>query len=113
MTLSQWWQQVLVALAGGVAAELLHWYVLARSGKPVRRYATRPLYWLTTIGMVLIGGVMPLLYLSGSAGALLCFHLGAATPLLLAKLVSQLPEGVQSQGPEDHDEPRLRDFLGW
>jgi hypothetical protein len=79
---------VLVGLLGGGAAECFHWYVLARSGKPVAQYRRRPLYWATTLGMVLLGGAMPLLYVSGAANALLCFHLGATTPLLLQKLLA-------------------------
>jgi hypothetical protein len=107
------WQQVLVAVVGGVAAELFHWYVLARRGTPVGPFAGRPLYWATTIGMVLLGGVTPLLYVSGSANALLCFHLGATTPLLLAKLLSQLPDIVQRQGASLAGQPSFRSFISW
>lgn len=113
MIVSELWQQVLLAIGGGAAAELLHWYVLARRQKPISRYAVEPLYWVTTVAMVFLGGLTPLLYVSGSANALLCFHLGATTPMLLAKLLSQLPEVAQQQGAAQADEVSLRQFLSW
>lgn len=112
MIVTELWQQMLLAIIGGIATELFHWYSLARQRhNRIHAYAKRPLYWLTTIGMIFIGGIMPLLYNSGSASAALCFHLGASTPLLLAKLISTLPEGIQAQGLDD--EPRFRWFLDW
>ena len=111
MILTELWQQIALAIVGGIAAELFHWYSLARQGKRVRAYAKKALYWLTTIGMILVGGVMPLLYNSGSANAALCFHLGASTPLLLAKLIGTLPAGVQTLGADE--EPGFRSFMDW
>lgn len=114
MILTELWQQVSVAICGGAAAEMFHWYVLARAKKPARQFARQPLYWITTIGMILLGGLTPLLYVSGSANALLCFHLGATTPLLLAKLLSQLPDVVQRQGlAATAEQASFRDFLNW
>ncbi len=113
MLLDELWQQVLIALAGGSAAELLHWYVLARTNKPVSQFVRGPLYWLTTVCMILLGGMTPLLYVSGSANALLCFHLGATTPLRLAKLLSQLPDVVQGQGAAAPNRATFRGFISW
>ena len=48
--------------------------------------------------MTAVGGLMPALYINGSASALLCFHLGAATPLLLQKLVTAIPTIAAQQG---------------
>ena len=53
---------------------------------------------------------MPLLYIHGSASALLCFHLGAATPVVIQKLIANLPALVATQGPQDTS---LRDFFSW
>jgi hypothetical protein len=100
--------QVLFAIIGGFAAELLHWYGLARRPGAIAKYRTRPLYWFTTLGMIAIGGVMPLLYIQNAASALLCFHLGAATPLLLQKLIANLPDAVVTQGEGGAS---LRDFF--
>lgn len=110
MMLDALWTQTLLALLGGVAAELLHWYALARKPGGVGVYASKALYWVTTIGMIILGGIMPLLYIEGSASALLCFHLGAATPVILQKLVANIPAPVAIQGSAGTS---LRDFLTW
>ena len=102
--------QTAVAVGGGVAAELLHWYVLARRPAAIAMYRRRPLYWIATGGMIAIGGVMPLLYIDGAASALLCFHLGAATPVIVQKLVAHGPTLTAHQGP---GEASLRDFFRW
>jgi len=102
--------QIAVALSGGAAAELLHWYALSRKPGALAKYKIRPTYWITTAGMILLGGVMPLLYIQGAASALLCFHLGAATPVIVQKLVANLPATVAHQGP---GEASLRDFFSW
>ena len=109
MQLTELWQQVLFGFIGGAAAELLHWYLLSRKPEGIEPYSKRALYWITTIGMMGVGALMPLLYLSGPASALLCFHLGAATPILLQKLVSTLPNIANAQGFTGL--PTLRDFF--
>lgn len=110
MVLESLLAQVLVALVGGLAAELLHWYALSRKRGGLKGYRVRTVYWVTTAGMVLLGGVMPVLYLQGTASALLCFHLGAATPVIVQKLVANLPSAVAHQGPGDLS---LREFFRW
>jgi hypothetical protein len=60
--------------------------------------------------MILLGGAMPLLYIQGSASALLCFHLGAATPIILQKLIAAAPSATSHQGP---GETSLQDFFRW
>ena len=102
--------QISFALLGGVAAELLHWYTLSRKSGRVAKYKRKLLYWGTTLGMILLGGIMPFLYIQGSASALLCFHLGAATPMVIQKLIANLPAATATQGPQDTS---LRDFFSW
>jgi hypothetical protein len=102
--------QVGFALLGGAAAELLHWYALARKPERIAKYHRQFLYWMTTVGMILLGGFMPILYIDGSASALLCFHLGAATPVIIQKLIANLPAAAVAQGPEDTS---FREFFGW
>lgn len=110
MTVDALSHQVLVSLLGGVAAEMLHWYQLAHKPGGAAAFAQSPVYWVVTAGMILLGGAMPLLYLGGSASALLCFHLGAATPLLLQKLVAAAPAITHAQGA---GRPKFREFLTW
>lgn len=102
--------QSAVALLGGTAAELLHWYALARKEGSVERYRKHAVYWLTTLGMIILGGIMPLLYVDGSASALLCFHLGAASPVILQKLIANVPADSVEQGP---GRTSLRSFFSW
>lgn len=109
MTTNLIWEQTLFAVLGGIAAELLHWYALSRRPGAIAKYKTLPLYWWTTIGMVAFGALMPLLYLDGSAPALLCFHLGATAPVILQKLVANLPSATVTQG----NEVSMRDFFRW
>ena len=111
MQLTDLWQQVLFALIGGAAAELLHWYLLSRKPEGAKPYSARAVYWVTTLGMIALGAIMPVLYLSGPASALLCFHLGAATPILLQKLISTLPNIANVQGLAN--QPTMRDFFRW
>lgn len=109
MDLSIWWQQSLAGMIGGSACELLHWYTLARTPGKAGRFRKRPLYWGTTAGMILLGAMMPVLYLQGTASAMLCFHLGAATPLLIQKMVATMPAASNIQGDGDS----LRAFFAW
>ncbi len=112
MELSLIWQQMLLGGIGGCACEVLHWYNLARKPGGAKKYATGPLYWGTTAAMVGLGALMPLLYLAGTASALLCFHLGIATPLLLQKMVASIPKGIRPQGAADNV-PTLSNFVRW
>jgi hypothetical protein len=109
MHATQIWQILAWGAVGGVACELLHWYQLARQPGGAARFSGGMLYWLTTVGMIALGAVIPLLYIESTASALLCFHLGASTPLVLQKLVSALPAAVQTQG----NRPSLRAFFNW
>lgn len=102
--------QVLMALVGGLAAELLHWYSLSRKPAGLKGYKSRPVYWVTTAGMVVLGGLMPVLYVQGTASALLCFHLGAATPVIVQKLIGSVPQATARQGGGD---TTLRSFFSW
>lgn len=112
MELNDLWQQTGVAMLGGTAAEILHWYMLSRKPEGIDTYKASFTYWLTTGLMILVGGAMPFLYLTGTASSLLCFHLGAATPILLQKLVAAPPPITVSQGALPSHKS-VRDFLSW
>lgn len=113
MEVTQLWAQSLTAIIGGLACELLHWYSLSHKPGGATRFVRHPVYWITTAGMILLAGAMPILYLQGTASALLCFHLGAATPVLLQKLVAAAPQMVRGQGAADLDRPTLAQFFSW
>lgn len=115
MEVTALWQQAALGAVGGASAELLHWYLLARKPEGRAPYRAGAVYWITTLGMVALGGLMPVLYLGGSASALLCFHLGAATPVLLQKLVTTLPAGQAAEPTSLEAAPSvsLRTFFTW
>lgn len=115
MTLTEWWQQLLVGLAGGIAGESLHWYLLARQPGGAERFRKEGVYWVTTVLMVALGGMMPILYLAGTASAVLCFHIGAATPVLLQKVVATVPAVANPMGGVGREgtRPTFRDFFRW
>jgi hypothetical protein len=111
MILEALWHQIAFALIGGVAAEALHWYALSRKPEKIAPYnKNKKLYWTTTVVMVALGGLMPVLYLRGAASALLCFHLGLSAPVLLQKLVSTAPTSTDHLGPGN---PSFKRFLSW
>lgn len=110
MSLNSLTAQIVVALIGGAAAELLHWYALSRKPGQIAKYRREAIYWVTTVGMIMLGGFMPVLYIRGSASALLCFHLGAATPVILQKLIANIPAPAVAQGREGTS---FRQFFGW
>lgn len=85
----------LVGLAGGVVLELVHWYNIRRDAQmPV--YAKSPLYWGVTALMALVGGGLAVLYFGSQADAIVTFHVGLTTPLIIQKLtttVANVPGG--------------------
>jgi hypothetical protein len=113
MQVSALWAQCLLGIAGGFGCELLHWYSLSRKPGGAAHFSKYPVYWITTAGMILLAGAMPLLYLQGTTSALLCFHLGAATPILLQKLVATAPQLTRGQGMQYAAGPTFRQFFGW
>ena len=42
MILNELWQQIVFAVAGGCAAEILHWYMLTRQPEGEAPFAKRP-----------------------------------------------------------------------
>jgi hypothetical protein len=112
MTLAELWQQVGVSTLGGVAAEVLHWYMLSRRARGIAGFRKHGGYWVLTCLMVALGGIMPVIYISGAASAALCFHLGAATPVLLQKLVVAAPRLTPMLGSPT-DAADWRDFFRW
>lgn len=98
----------LVGAAGGAALEFLHWYGLRRDPR-LPAYTRSPFYWIVTIVMIALGGLVALLYFGPRAEPLLAFHVGASTPLLLQKLtttVARIP-GAKSL------EPSVLNFFSW
>jgi hypothetical protein len=113
MKLANLWVQVAFAVAGGVVAEFLHWYMLSRKPEGIGPYLPKPEYWFFTAGMIILGGLMPVLYISDEASALLCFHLGATAPIALQKLFAGPPEGTDGNLNLVRRQGSLRRFMSW
>ncbi|MCP4352630.1 MAG: hypothetical protein GY795_44810 [Desulfobacterales bacterium] len=98
MTVEIIWKGIWFGVFGGISIEILHWYFISRKPEGSAPYAKKPVYWLSTILMIGLSGLMPALYLDGTESALLCFHLGASTPILLQKMVAAAPDLTTQQG---------------
>lgn len=86
-----------VGFAGGVANEVLHWWGL-RENPQFPQYAKRPLYWIVTFAMLLLGGGLAWLQLGGHADGLIAFQIGIAAPMLLQKLAKAAPDRTGGMG---------------
>ncbi len=100
---------VAVGFLGGACNELVHWWRLRKKvGFP--KYAASAKYWIITVLMAATGGILAFLYFGAQAEALIVFHVGISTPLLIEKLSSSLPktEGARAPGVLS-----VRDFFDW
>lgn len=82
-----------MGLVGGFAAEALKWYRIREElHDGVPDYAKSWLYWLVTLLMIFLGGVLVFVYqrVDGvELNLLLALNIGASAPLLLGALTSQ------------------------
>jgi hypothetical protein len=101
-----------IGLAGGVVAELLHWWNL-REAKQLPDYAKSPKYWIITLGMILAGGFITWIYFGQRAEAIVALHVGISTPLILQKLVISIPETGGSRNIIATPQPSIRRFFSW
>jgi hypothetical protein len=96
-----------VGFGGGVANEILHWWGL-RENPNLPDYARHPLYWVITLAMTCLGGVLAWLQLGSPADGLIAFQVGLAAPMVLEKLIKAVPDRAGGMGVGG---PSLRDFL--
>ena len=109
MTLDSIQAVFLVGALGAFCGELLHWYALARKGE-APHYAGKPVYWIVTGIMILVGGATCVVHFGAAADAPVAMNVGAATPVLLQKIVGNLPQESGARGVAG---PSLRGFFGW
>lgn len=107
-----WW-----GIAGGLAAEVLHWWRLFRNASagaspnfPV--YARSPIYWILTVVLIGFGGVLVAAYSSSGTelSAILALNLGASAPLILQSLATQAPKVSRDAVPVGAN-PTIGNFL--
>ncbi len=79
--------EIAAGVAGGIAAELLKWYRIREElHDGVPDYARTWLYWLVTVAMAFLGGLLVFLYQSTEGielNLVLAFNIGASAPLLV------------------------------
>jgi hypothetical protein len=94
---TSWFKVWVWGFLGGLAAEFLRWYNL-RTSLAFPAYVRSPVYWLLTVLMAVIGGVLATLYVEDVAEGrqkLLAVHIGVSAPLILALLVQITPAAVE------------------
>lgn len=98
-----------IGMLGGSLLEVLHWWKLRQRSDEFPVYARRILYWIVTAAMACSGGLLAWLYFGARAEAILAFHVGLSTPLLLEKMASSLPRASGARGLP----ASIRRFLDW
>lgn len=97
---------------GGALSEVLHWWNL-RQNQDWPDYARRVMYWIITLLMIGVSGVLAWIYFGEHAEAVLAIHVGISTPLLLQKLVSSLPRNDGAKNLIAKQPPSIRGFFTW
>ena len=100
MQIQGFWQVFLVGAFGGFLVELLRWYKLKESPS-LPDYASRRIYWVLTVLMILAGGGLAVLYGLGPINAVTVANIGASAPALIGALAA--PPRQRSPGPGDDE----------
>ena len=88
-----------IGILGGALAELAKWIALRETNPdnfPV--YAKSVVYWLITIILMIVGGILALLYGYTEVDAILVANIGASAPLIIRALASTTPPGTPGGG---------------
>jgi hypothetical protein len=93
MSVSGFWPTFLVGCFGGIMGESLNWY-LRRDSPRIAAYLKGVRYWITTVVMILTGGVLATLYGVEEKSAILVAHIGLTAPLIIKALAQSLPQGT-------------------
>jgi hypothetical protein len=101
-----------IGCAGGVIAELLHWWNL-RETPQLPDYASSVIYWIITLAMIIAGGFIAWLYFGERAEAIIALHVGISTPLILQKLVTSVPQTQGGKNMVAAPGPSVRRFFTW
>src|SRR5689334_14802177 len=83
------WEALLWGIGGGVGAEALGLFRLRHDPhRTLPEYLRWWFYWLVTVGMVVIGGVIAVAYQQSGQelSPILSMNVGAASPLILERI---------------------------
>lgn len=92
MTISGFWLVLLVGCLGGLMGEAAKWFQL-RESPDLPDYARKPLYWISTLSMILLGGGLAVLYGTDNRNAILIANIGLSAPLIIQALAATNPVG--------------------
>ncbi len=108
------WSASLPALAGALAQEVLHWYLLrARLDEPrLVRLLRSPAYWIVTLAMIAVSAVGAAFLSDARTTPATAFVLGAAFPALLERLVAAAVTRAAVSGADTPHASWWRDWLG-
>jgi hypothetical protein len=84
------WTVFLFGVIGGALAEALKWWQL-REAQPAPAYLKSTFYWVITLIMALVGGVLAVAYNVEASKPLLAINIGVSAPLILKGLASVVP----------------------
>ncbi len=94
------WTAFLLGIIGGLMAEALKWYQLRESPTPPV-YLKSVMYWVITVIMALVGGVLALIQNVPASQPILALNIGISAPLILKGLAAVTPvKPVTATAPE-------------
>jgi len=99
-----------IGIFGGALAEFAKWIALRETNPnnfPI--YARSIVYWIITIILMIVGGILALLYGYTDVDALLVANIGASAPLIIRALASTTPPGTPGGG--QRAPPNFKNFL--
>ena len=87
---------ILCGIGGGIAVEALKWFrIREQLHNNLPQYAKKWPYWMVTVVMIGIGGLLAFAYQHSSdveLNPILAVNIGASAPLIVSALVSQAPQ---------------------
>jgi len=84
------WTVFLLGIIGGLMAEVLKWYQLRESPTPPP-YLKSVLYWVITVVMALVGGLLAVIQNVPASQPILALNIGISAPLILKGLAAVTP----------------------
>jgi hypothetical protein len=84
------WTIFLFGVIGGAVAEVLKWWQLREAPNPPA-YLKSVFYWVITVIMTLVGGILAIAYNVDASKPLLAINIGVSAPMILKGLASIIP----------------------